>query len=108
MGHAMCGGIKALLEGPPHRSIRLHRAPGSASPNRHAQRAMLAPPEHRRYDVCEHESVRLSLDNLMTFPWIKTRARDRRSQSFTAASSTSGQAFSNDSATDGAFHPIPD
>ena len=24
-----------------------------------------------RQDICEHESVRLSLDNLMTFPWIK-------------------------------------
>jgi len=34
-------------------------------------RAMAAPAE-RRQDVCEHESVRLSLDNLMTFPWIAT------------------------------------
>ena len=30
---------------------------------------MKASPEHRQ-DICEHESVRLSLDNLMTFPWI--------------------------------------
>ena len=34
------------------------------------QRAMTAPPEQRQ-DICEHEAVRLSLDNLMTFPWIK-------------------------------------
>jgi carbonic anhydrase len=32
---------------------------------------MSAPAECRQ-DVCEHESVRLSLDNLMTFPWIAT------------------------------------
>jgi carbonic anhydrase len=32
-------------------------------------RAITAPVE-RRQDVCEHESVRLSLDNLMSFPWI--------------------------------------
>ncbi len=31
---------------------------------------MMAPPEQRQ-SVCEHEAVRLSLDNLMTFPWIK-------------------------------------
>ncbi len=31
---------------------------------------MAAPPEQRQ-DFCD-ESVRLSLDNLMTFPWIKT------------------------------------
>ena len=43
---------------------------GSASPSRRAQRACLAPPEQRQ-DFCEHESVRLSLANLMTFPWIK-------------------------------------
>jgi carbonic anhydrase len=31
---------------------------------------MAAPPEQRQH-VCEHEAVRLSLDNLLTFPWIK-------------------------------------
>ena len=31
---------------------------------------MRTPPE-QRHDFCEHESVRLSLDNLMTFPWIE-------------------------------------
>jgi carbonic anhydrase len=69
LGHAMCGGIKALLEGP---TAELSDFVGTwvhiAEPAR--RRAMLAPPEQRQ-DVCEHESVRLSLDNLMTFPWIK-------------------------------------
>jgi carbonic anhydrase len=70
MGHAMCGGIKALLEGTPAEVtdfvgqwVRI------AEPAR--RRAMQAPLEQRQ-DVCEHESVRLSLDNLMTFPWIKS------------------------------------
>ena len=31
---------------------------------------MAAPPEQRQ-SICEHEAVRLSLDNLMTFPWIR-------------------------------------
>jgi len=71
MGHAMCGGIKALMEGAPADVsdfvgtwVRL------AEPAR--QRALLAPPELRQ-EVCAHESVRLSLSNLLTFPWIKDR-----------------------------------
>ncbi len=71
MGHAMCGGIKALLDGAPAEvSDFVETWVGIAEPAR--QRAMLAPPEQRQ-DVCEHESVRFSLGNLMTFPWIKER-----------------------------------
>jgi len=69
LGHAMCGGIKALLQGAPAEVsdfvgtwVRL------AEPAR--QRAILAPPDEQQ-DACEHESVRLSLANLLTFPWIK-------------------------------------
>jgi carbonic anhydrase len=70
MGHAMCGGIAALLNGPPAEvSDFVAQWVGIAEPAR--RRAMAAPAE-RRQDVCEHESVRLSLDNLTTFPWIKS------------------------------------
>jgi carbonic anhydrase len=69
MGHAMCGGIRALLYGAPAEAsdfippwVRI------AEPARRS--AMLAPADQRE-SVCEHESVRLSLDNLMTFPWIR-------------------------------------
>jgi carbonic anhydrase len=69
LGHAMCGGIKALLDGAPvEASDFVGQWVRIAEPAR--QRAMQAPPEARQ-DICEHESVRLSLDNLMTFPWIK-------------------------------------
>ena len=65
----MCGGIKALLDGAPvEASDFVGQWVRIAEPAR--QRAMQAPPEMRQ-DICEHESVRLSLDNLMTFPWIK-------------------------------------
>ncbi len=67
MGHAMCGGIKALLQGT-ELSDFVGAWVSMAEPAR--RRAMLAPPEQRQH-VCEHESVRLSLENLMTFPWIK-------------------------------------
>jgi carbonic anhydrase len=68
MGHAMCGGIQALLDGPAGEgSDFIGEWVRIAEPAR--LRAMTAPSE-RRHDVCEHETVRLSLANLMTFPWV--------------------------------------
>ena len=57
MGHAMCGGIAALLSGAPAEvSDFVEQWVRIAEPAR--LRAMSAPAE-RRQDVCEHESVRL-------------------------------------------------
>jgi carbonic anhydrase len=70
MGHAICGGIAALMNGAPAEvSDFVGQWVRIAEPAR--LRAMSAPAE-RRQDVCEHETVRLSLDNLMSFPWIAT------------------------------------
>jgi carbonic anhydrase len=70
MGHAMCGGIRTLLNGAPAEvSDFVGQWVRIAEPAR--QRAIKAPPE-RQQDICEHEAVRLSLTNLMTFPWIKS------------------------------------
>jgi carbonic anhydrase len=72
MGHAMCGGVRALLEG----------APGDASDFIASWIGLAAPARERvlaRTDVldrqlcCEHETIRLSLENLLTFPWIASR-----------------------------------
>jgi carbonic anhydrase len=69
LGHAMCGGIKALLEGAPNEvSDFIGQWVRIAEPAR--ARAMTAPPEQRQ-SICEHEAVHLSLGNLLTFPWIK-------------------------------------
>ena len=69
LGHAMCGGIKALLDGVPAEvSDFVGQWVRIAEPAR--RRAMRTAPE-QRHDFCERESVRLSLDNLMTFPWIE-------------------------------------
>jgi carbonic anhydrase len=68
MGHAMCGGIQALLNGAPAEvSDFVTQWVRIAEPAR--VRAMTAPVQSRQ-DFCEHESVRLSLENLMTFPWV--------------------------------------
>jgi carbonic anhydrase len=69
LGHAMCGGIHALLEGVPDEgSDFVGQWVRIAEPAR--RRAMRTAPD-KRHDFCEHEAVRLSLDNLMTFPWIE-------------------------------------
>jgi carbonic anhydrase len=73
MGHAMCGGIQALLNGAPAElSDFVSPWVRIAEPAR--RRAMSVPAE-RRQDLCEHDTVRLSLENLMTFPWIAGAVR---------------------------------
>jgi carbonic anhydrase len=69
LGHALCGGIRAMVEG----------APGVARDfvepwMRIAAPALQAVPRQLSRDdrlcACEMEVVRLALENLLTFPWI--------------------------------------
>lgn len=74
MGHGMCGGIQALLEGAPAGDflgpwIRI------AAPARN--RVLRCEPADPQL-ACEHEAVRLSLDNLMSFPFVAERVLDKR------------------------------
>lgn len=75
LGHAQCGGVRAMVEGAPAGArdfvepwIRL------------AEDALRSLPNHLDHDHlldrCEKEVVRLSLRNLMTFPWIAEAVRD--------------------------------
>jgi carbonic anhydrase len=105
LGHAMCGGITALLEGAPvEASDFVGQWVRIAEPAR--QRAMQALPEMRQ-DICEHESVRLSLDNLMTFPWIKD-AVDAGHITLHGCFFDIRSGILERLGEDGAFHPIPD
>lgn len=74
VGHSSCGGVGALLRQAPRPDkdfistwMRI------AEPAR--ERALAAsgdrPEDLQR--VCEHETVKVSLTNLMTFPWIRER-----------------------------------
>lgn len=68
MGHAQCGGIHALLHGaPPEAREFVEPWIHIADPAR--EQAMKVP-EEQRQGVCEEGAVRVSLTNLMTFPWI--------------------------------------
>lgn len=105
MGHAGCGGVKALLEGTPAGITDfLGQWVRIAEPAR--QRAMQVAPEHR-HDFCEHEAVRLSLDNLMSFPWIKS-AVDGGTLRLHGCFFGIRSGVLEYMAADGTFRPIPD
>ena len=105
LGHAMCGGIKALLGRRAGRGFGLrrpmgaHRRAGAAARDAGAARV--------RQDICEHKSVRLSLDNLMTFPWIKD-AVDAGHITLHGCFFDIRSGILERLGADGAFHPIPD
>jgi carbonic anhydrase len=105
LGHAMCGGIAALLEGSDAKpSDFIGTWVHLAEPAR--QRAMQIAPD-QRHDFCEHESVRLSLKNLMTFPWVEEAVK-------TGSLTLEGCFFDIRSGilerlgSDGTFRPIPE
>lgn len=75
LGHGQCGGIQALLRGAP-KMARDFVAPwmGIAAPAR--ARALLCDTPDAQQRCLEHEGIKLSLGNLMTFPWIAERVGD--------------------------------
>jgi carbonic anhydrase len=74
LGHAQCGGVRALLEGTgvaggddfigAWMSI-------AEEARRNALLPQVAPAQRQK--VCEHETIKVSLHNLRTFPWIRDR-----------------------------------
>ena len=77
LGHAMCGGIQALLRGPdagPTDFIGGWMRIADAA----RERVLACTAVEAAQLPCEREAVRLSLTNLMTFPWIRDRVRAGR------------------------------
>ncbi len=72
MGHALCGGVRALLEGQRAEATDFI-APWIGIAARARDRALLCDDAQERQLCCERETVRVSLENLMTFPWIADR-----------------------------------
>jgi carbonic anhydrase len=105
MGHAMCGGIKALLDGtPPELPDFVGQWVRIAEPAR--QRAMQLPAD-QRHEFCEHEAVRLSLANLMTFPWIKSAVESGQTRLHGCFFGIRSGVLERLGA-DGVFRPIPE
>jgi carbonic anhydrase len=75
LGHGLCGGIRALLEG-------ISAPPGGFLPPwigiaANARRVLECAPADPQL-ACEHAAVRLSIENLRTFPWVAGRVTDGR------------------------------
>jgi carbonic anhydrase len=74
LGHGMCGGIRALLEGSPITGSDFLGSWIEIAASVRDRTAEIVPIEARR-TACEQENVRLSLANLLTFPWVAEGVR---------------------------------
>ena len=69
LGHAQCGGVQALVQGAPA------EARDFVEPWMGMIKNLARPAPHSGFDALTHfetEVVRLSLENLLTFPWIRS------------------------------------
>lgn len=69
LGHGLCSGVRALLEGAPE-NARDFVAPWMSMAECARARAMRCDSPTERQQLAEEEIIRLSLANLMSFPWI--------------------------------------
>jgi carbonic anhydrase len=76
LGHAMCGGVHALLNGFPS-TAKDFIAPWMQIANTARARALACDPVDAQ-TACEEETVKLSLRNLVTFPWVAERVAEGR------------------------------
>jgi carbonic anhydrase len=72
LGHGLCGGVRVLLEGAP-REVQDFVAPWMSMAASVRERVMPCTHPPERQQRAELEIVKLSLANLMTFPWIAER-----------------------------------
>ncbi len=72
MGHAYCGGVHAMIHGAPD-NCRDFVAPWVAQGAPVVRRVCETAPPEAVERLAEEAVVRLSLDNLRTFPWIAER-----------------------------------
>ncbi|MES1260225.1 MAG: carbonic anhydrase [Acidobacteriota bacterium] len=74
LGHGMCGGVQALLNGAPENARDFVAAWMSIAET--ARRRALHASADERQRCCEQEVIKVSLANLMTFPWIARRVEE--------------------------------
>lgn len=82
MGHARCGGIRALMENRPSdcdEERLIEKWLGIASDARqHVLKALPGKSPEIQARACEQASILKSLENLMSYPWISRRVNDGR------------------------------
>jgi carbonic anhydrase len=77
LGHGSCGGVRALIEGAPE-GAREFVGPWMQIAGAARAIALEAESAEERQLRAEEEAVRISLQNLLTFPWIFERVKDGR------------------------------
>ena len=76
MGHGLCGGVRALLDNTPGEASDFI-APWIGLAAIAKARALARTDISDQQLCCEQETIRLSMENLSTFPWIKSRLAAR-------------------------------
>ena len=104
LGHALCGGVAALLHGAPPEAQDF--VVGWISIAAEARERVLRCDPAEQQTEGEHEAVRISLRNLMTFPWVQEAVEAGR---LTLHGGHFGVATGRLMllGEDGAFHPAP-
>jgi len=72
LGHGMCSGVQTLLKGAPEQANDFI-APWMSIAEPARRKAMACGSDEERQRCCEEEVIKLSLQNLLTFPWIQRR-----------------------------------
>jgi len=73
IGHSSCGGVRALMQGAPEEAQDFVKPwVGIADPARRRAEAAHPHDHNAALHRCEIENVRVSLENLDTFPWVKS------------------------------------
>jgi carbonic anhydrase len=72
MGHGLCGGVQSLIEGAPMEGLEFIASWMSIAREACADLLHTGTKEERQRN-CEFEAVKISLANLMTFPWVAER-----------------------------------
>jgi carbonic anhydrase len=102
LGHAMCGGVHALLNGFPS-TAQDFVEPWMRIASQAKTRALACAPADAQ-TACEQETVKLSLSNLRSFPWVMERLAEGRLQ-LTGGSFDIRSGLLSILGPDGDFHP---
>lgn len=77
-GHACCGGIRALMDDSAPADSALARWLRIAAPAREHVRRDVAASAQERQRACEKAAILVSINNLLSYPWLRERVDDGR------------------------------
>jgi carbonic anhydrase len=111
MGHASCGGVNAFLQGlvdETHKTGFIGKWMSLLDPAVDAVEAIPMEEEGKRQKVMELASVKLSLDNLMSFPFVKERVEADTLKLYGGYFGIAEGVLQLYDAERGEFHPVSD